>query len=94
LDKFYTTPLEEIVTWQHVRTYGFTADSCGNCKKTVNVICAGPGWICPNCGAFNTQNWSGNAMIPHENPDMGPTRAELQEAYRKRDENKSLDQKG
>ncbi len=82
--RIYETPLDEMVTWPGVRTDGFTADTCGKCRATVNVMANTGGWHCPNCESFNMQSCSGH-QIPHENPDYGPTRAELEAAYRKRD---------
>jgi hypothetical protein len=58
-------------TWKNFN--GFTGESCCQCRRTVNVFAYGSGWMC-NCGTFNAQSWS-NANIPHENPDLGPSRA-------------------
>jgi len=80
----YVDSLEEIVKWHWVKVHGFSADSCGQCKCTVNVIANGAGWECPNCGDYNIQPWSGHT-IPHENPDFGFTRAEILQAYQDRD---------
>jgi hypothetical protein len=58
---------------------GFTAESCGSCKATANVLAGGPGWFCP-CGHFNVQSWSG-FQIPHRAPTYGPGQAKILEAY-------------
>ncbi|MBU0963982.1 hypothetical protein KKC06_03000, partial [Patescibacteria group bacterium] len=65
---------------------GFTAVTCGKCKKKANVLVGGQGWIC-TCEHYNVQVIHG-ANIPHENPDLGPTRAFLQAAYAKAEEKK------
>jgi hypothetical protein len=58
---------------------GFTADTCGNCKATVNVLNDMPGWSCP-CGHYNVQSWS-SCRIPHDTPMYGPSRAKILMAY-------------
>ena len=64
--------IAEMRTWLFFA--GFTAASCGQCRKTANVPC-GPGWSCP-CGGFNMLPWSGS-QIPHESPDYGPPRSRI-----------------
>jgi hypothetical protein len=69
--------LAELVNLFTYPTYCFTADQCGHCKMTSNVI-SGPGWFCV-CGEYNILPWH-NHVIPHENPDLGPSRKKLHAA--------------
>lgn len=69
--------VEAVTTWNNFN--GFTGETCCSCKKKVNVLACGPGWICV-CGEFNAQSFHG-ANIPHDDPDLGPTQTELLEAY-------------
>ena len=59
-----------------VRTWnsfdGFTAETCGKCKATANVLGGCPGWFCP-CGHYNCQSWNCHT-IPHAHPTYGPDR--------------------
>lgn len=57
---------------------GFTADHCGQCRTTVNVLNNRCGWFCP-CGHFNLLSWSGGFQLPHEAPQHGPSAAVLRE---------------
>jgi len=57
---------------------GFSGESCGKCNKTANILGGGPGWICV-CESYNAQDFYHN-RAPHENPDLGPTKSEIQEA--------------
>lgn len=65
--------------WTHERLAGFsgsfTAATCGGCQKTANVVTSS-GWFCA-CGHFNVELWSGDFIMPHERPDIGPTRAAI-----------------
>ena len=72
----YTAPeIREMLRWANFN--GFTADSCGKCRKTVNVLAGGPGFFCA-CGHYNIQSWH-CFQIPHERPDYGPAQATIQE---------------
>jgi hypothetical protein len=62
--------IQEMAAWTNFQ--GFTADTCGKCKKTANLLAGGAGWFCP-CGHFNVLPWS-NMQIPHDLPDYGPPR--------------------
>jgi hypothetical protein len=57
-------------TWANYN--GFEGDTCHKCKLTANVL-GGPGWIC-TCGHYILQNWHGGRMMPHDYPDLGPTK--------------------
>jgi len=70
----------EMCSWIYFQ--GFTGDSCGACKKTVNILDGIPGWMCPNCGSYNAMPFHGSGRIPFESPDYGPSREHIQEAYR------------
>ena len=59
---------------------GWTADNCGKCKSTTNIVNF-MGWWCHKCGHFNLLDWSGNHQFPHDNPDFGPTKEQLRIAY-------------
>lgn len=50
---------------------GFTADTCGRCRRTANIPAAGS-WCCC-CGHYNILPWHGH-QISHERPDIGPPR--------------------
>lgn len=63
------------------RFNGFSGETCGNCKREVNVPADGPGWFCC-CGAYNYQSWSYH-QTPHENPDLGPTRVVIQQGIQR-----------
>ena len=54
---------------------GFSAETCSDCKRKVNVPAGGPGWFCC-CGGYNCQSFSGYQM-PYEKPDLGPTQATI-----------------
>jgi len=66
---FTKEEIAEMATWPYFR--GFTADSCGRCKKTANVLW-GAGYFCP-CGHYNILSWY-YTQIPHEAPYYGPSR--------------------
>ncbi len=70
--------IAEMHTWANYN--GWTAVSCGQCKKTVNVLSYAAGWFCP-CGAYNNQSWT-QTFIPHETPDYGPSLAVIAEGHR------------
>ena len=53
---------------------GFTAATCGSCKKTANIP-QGAGWFCA-CEHYNVLPFSG-MNIPHLRPDYGPTRERI-----------------
>jgi hypothetical protein len=72
---FTNKKMREMFTWRYFDC--FTASSCGGCKKTANVP-SGPGWFC-ECGHYNILPWS-NHFIPHEKPDMGPSRRRIMKA--------------
>ena len=59
---------------------GFTAETCGSCKATANVLAGNPGWFCP-CGHFNTQSWN-HHQIPHDEPTYGPPHDRIVEAFK------------
>lgn len=69
-DLMYTTQEigRAVIDWANFT--GFTAENCGSCKATANVLAGGPGWCCP-CGHYNVQSWS-NSQIPHTQPKYGP----------------------
>ena len=71
--------VDAITTWANFN--GFSGESCSKCKKTVNVLGCGPGWFCV-CGHYNAQSFSHN-QIPHDNPDLGPTKDTIYEAVAK-----------
>ena len=58
---------------------GFTGETCGDCKKTANVLARGNGWEC-DCGHLNDQSWT-NFFIPYEHPDMGTPRGVIVEGH-------------
>ncbi len=66
-----------IKTWANYP--GFSAETCGQCKRKVNVLAGGPGWFCI-CEHYNAQVIHG-AQIPHEKPNLGPTRATIYAAH-------------
>jgi hypothetical protein len=78
--------VEAARTW--ARFDGFEGDTCsgralyrksGKCGLTANVLAGGPGWFCV-CGHYNMQSWSSHQMT-HTDPDMGPDRVTLRQAY-------------
>lgn len=66
-----------VKTWANYP--GFSAETCGQCKRKANVLAGSPGWFCDN-GHYNVQALSG-FDIPHEKPDLGPTRATIYAAH-------------
>jgi len=77
---YFLQTREEIVhaatTWANFR--GFTAITCQQCEKTANIPARrSAGWICV-CGTDNTL--SHKNQVPYENPDLGPTRATIDDA--------------
>jgi hypothetical protein len=66
--------VEELVQMFMNPNYSFTADACGKCHKTANVIC-GAGWFC-ECGHYNILPFH-NHFIPHGKPDLGPSRKKI-----------------
>ena len=71
---------EIIATGLSIYHPGFTSGSCGKCKKTANFPAGGRGFIC-TCGHFNIGMISG-VFIPHEMPDLGPSRQTIKDAYK------------
>lgn len=69
--------IREMTAWTGYQ--GFVGETCGSCSKTANVLSGGPGWICV-CGHYNAQLFYGGPM-PHEEPDLGPTRKTILEAH-------------
>lgn len=74
---FPDSKLIEMATWRYFS--GFTATGCGSCRRTANVP-MGPGWFC-ECGEYNILPWNNN-FIPHEDPDMGPSRHRIVKAIK------------
>lgn len=74
---FSVEKIAEMSTWQYYQ--GFVGETCGNCRKTANVLAGGPGWICP-CGHYNAQLLCGGPM-PHEIPDYGPTAETIRKGH-------------
>lgn len=58
---------------------GFTAGSCGKCKKTANFPAGGVGFVC-TCGHFNI-GLIFDMFIPHEIPDLGPSAQTIKDGY-------------
>ncbi|MBU0598443.1 hypothetical protein KKF61_05675, partial [Patescibacteria group bacterium] len=63
-ENFDFTEQEIIDACNRVNFNGFTAVTCGKCKKKANVLVGGQGWIC-TCEHYNVQVIHG-ANIPHE----------------------------
>ena len=63
---------EQVARLYYDRHYqGFSAETCGHCKATANVLSDNAGWFCV-CGHYNLQNWS-HHQRPHKQPDYGPS---------------------
>lgn len=83
-DLMYSTEkIAEMSTWPYYQ--GFTADTCGSCKKTANVLAGDPGWFCA-CGHFNVLPFHGS-RIPYDSPDLGPSQEIIKEGHRLGKEN-------
>jgi hypothetical protein len=57
---------------------GFTPERCARCSRKANLVMGRPSWICP-CGRHNIAGRN-HQELPHETPDIGPTRAVIGEA--------------
>lgn len=70
------TKIAKMSTWKFFA--GWTAETCGHCKATVNVTISA-GWFCP-CGDYNIMSWNSH-QIPHSHPVYGPSQKKLRVGY-------------
>ena len=68
--------VEAATTWANFN--GFTGAFCGQCGKAANVLAGKGGWFCV-CDGYNMLDFK-YFRVAHANPDLGPTKATIEEA--------------
>jgi hypothetical protein len=61
---------------------GYVGLTCQKCKATVNGIYLDGPWLC-ECKTVNETPPPVRARPPHDVPDVGPTRMQIEDAYKR-----------